>query len=291
MPAATILLVEDDQSLALMVRDRLGSRGYQVWHAQNAAEGQYYASVQEVRADGRSNYNALLLQTQRRRASGFSLQAAYTFSRCTTDRFNTGPGVDGFSVMIPGNPEADRGRCVNSPEHNLNSSVVFQIPEAGTGFTAALTRGWQIAGILSARSGSYYTVNIGSDVALSGQCCGASGAPHQRANQVLEDPFTAHRTYAQWLNPEAFDRPAAGEYGNMPLDAIQGSPRWNIDAAFSRSFGAGARQVQVRIEAFNLLNSVTPGNPNTTLTSSEFGRVTSAANDPRILQLGIKYQF
>jgi DNA-binding response OmpR family regulator len=43
VPAATILLVEDDQSLALMVRDRLGARGYQVWHAQNAAEAQIMA--------------------------------------------------------------------------------------------------------------------------------------------------------------------------------------------------------------------------------------------------------
>ena len=42
---------------------------------QNPAEGQYFASVQEVRPDGTSNYHALLLQTQRRRANGLSLQA------------------------------------------------------------------------------------------------------------------------------------------------------------------------------------------------------------------------
>src|SRR5688572_19407836 len=146
----------------------------------NPAEGQYYASVQEVRADGTSSYNGLMLQLQRRRAGGVSVQTNYTFSRCTTDRWNSGPGVDGFSVMIPGNREADRAKCANSPEHNLNASVVFQLPEAGTGALQAITKGWQLSGILSARSGGYYTVNIGSDVALSGQCCGASGAPHQR---------------------------------------------------------------------------------------------------------------
>jgi len=42
------------------------------------------------------------------------------YSQCLTDRWNSGPGVDGFSVMIPGNPEADRGKCANSAEHNLN---------------------------------------------------------------------------------------------------------------------------------------------------------------------------
>ena len=81
---------------------------------QNQAEGQYYASVQDVRADGTSTYHGLMLQAQRRRAAGFSLQAAYTYSQCMTDRWNSGPGVDGFSVMIPGNPEADRGKCAVS---------------------------------------------------------------------------------------------------------------------------------------------------------------------------------
>ena len=150
-------------------------------------KGRYYASVQEVRADGTSNYHGLLLQVQRRRASGFSLQAN-TISRCTTDRWNSGPGVDGFSVMIPGNREADRSKCANSPEHNLNASVVYQIPEAGSGALQAITRGWQLSGILSARSGGYYTVNIGSDVALSGQCCGASGGHAGTSTWVTVDP-------------------------------------------------------------------------------------------------------
>jgi len=263
--------------------------------AQNPAEGRYYASVQEVRADGTSNYHGLLLQVQRRRASGFSLQANYTISRCTTDRWNSGPGVDGFSVMIPGNREADRSKCANSPDHNLNASVVYQIPEAGSGALQVITRGWQLSGILSARSGGYYTVNIGSDVALSGQCCGASGAPQQRANQILSDPFMPNRTFAQWLNVAAFQRPADGTYGTMSLDAIQAVARWNIDMGLSRSIGltGSGRQIQLRLEAFNVLNTVTPGNPQTTMSSSDFGRVTSlaAGTAPRIMQLAVKYQF
>ena len=262
---------------------------------QNPAEGRYYASVQEVRPDGTSNYHGLMLQVQRRRASGFSLQANYTRSTCTTDRWNSGPGVDGFSVMVPGDREGDRSKCANSPDHNLNSSVVYQVPGAGGGVLRAITDGWQLSAILTARSGGYYTVNIGSDVALSGQCCGASGAPHQRANQVLTDPFMTDRTYAQWLNPLAFQRPADGTYGTMPLDAIQAVGRWNIDLGLSRSlgFGGNQRQFQLRLEAFNVLNTVTPGNPQTTLTSTDFGKVTSlaAGTAPRVLQLAVKYQF
>jgi len=222
------------------------------------------------------------------------VQGNYTFSHCETDRWNTSPGVDGLSIMVPDHPELDRARCNNSPNHNVSSSIVYQIPDAGSGVARAITGGWQISGILSARSGTYYTVNSGTDVALIGQCCGTIGSPFQRANQVLDDPFMPNRTYTQWLNPAAFQSAAPGTFGTMPLDAIQAVPRWNIDTALSRSFKLGAdRQIQLRLETFNLLNTVTPGNPSTTLGSSDFGRVTSLAGGtaPRILQLGAKYQF
>jgi hypothetical protein len=57
--------------------------------------------------------------------------------------------------------------------------------------------------------------------------------------------------------------------------------------------GSNHNDPYIRLEVFNLLNTVTFGNPNTTLTSSDFGRVSSIAGGtaPRILQLGIKYRF
>ena len=261
---------------------------------QNPIEGQYYASVQQVKPDGSSRFNGLMLQVQRRRAGGLSVQGNYTFSHCETDRWNTSPGVDGLSIMVPDHPELDRARCNNSPNHNVSSSIMYQIPDAGAGVVRAITAGWQVAGILSARSGAYYTVNSGTDVALIGQCCGTIGSPFQRANQLLDDPFMPNRSYAQWLNPAAFQSAAPGTFGTMPLDAIQAVPRWNIDMALSRSLKVGGdRQVQLRAEVFNLLNTVTPGNPQTTLGSSDFGRVTGLAGGtaPRVIQLGAKYQF
>jgi outer membrane receptor protein involved in Fe transport len=263
---------------------------------QSPTEGQYYASVQEVKTDGTSRYNAVMLQVQRRSAGGLSVQANYTFSRCETDRWNTAPGVDGLSIMVPDQPELDRARCPNSPEHNVSSSVVYQIPESASDndIVRALTRDWQVSGILLVRSGSYYTVNSGTDVALIGQCCGTIGSPYQRANQVLDDPFMPNRSYQQWLNPAAFQSAAPGAFGTMPLDAIQGVSLWNIDMAVSRTFRLGGdRQIQLRAEMFNVLNTVTPGNPSIILGSSDFGKVTSLAGGtaPRVIQLGAKYQF
>jgi hypothetical protein len=254
---------------------------------QSPATGQSYASIQELDPNGTSNYHGLLLSMQRRRADGFSLQGNYTLSRCTTDRWNQEPGVSGSPYMIPGDREADRGKCQNSPEHSVNASVVYQIPTRGTGLSAALTGGWQVSAILSARSGSYFTVTTGVDNAFSGQ-------PNQRAIQVLDDPFMPNRTFSQWLNAAAFQAPAAGAYGTMPIDAIQGPGRWNIDMGVSRSFRTGAdRQVQLRWEVFNVLNTVNLENPVATLSSPDFGKITGLAGGtaPRIMQLAVKYQF
>jgi len=60
----------------------------------------------------------------------------------------------------------------------------------------------------------------------------------------------------------------------------------------SRLFSVGgSRQVEARVEVFNLLNNFNWGNPITGLNSGNFGRIQSMAGDPRILQFVFKYGF
>jgi hypothetical protein len=187
--------------------------------------------------------------------------------------------------MIPGNRSADRGRCANAPQHQLNVSTVYRIPGAGEHpMVRALTSDWQVSTILRAQSGSFFTVTTGVDTALTGQ-------PAQRANQILDDAFMPERSFNGWLNPAAFAAPTSGAYGTMPLDAIRGPKRWNVDLGLTRTAGPADGQVQFRLEVFNLFNHVNPANPVSSLNRPDFGRITAAAGEPRILQLGLKYQF
>ena len=65
----------------------------------------------------------------------------------------------------------------------------------------------------------------------------------------------------------------------------------NIDLALSRNFQVREHQtVQFRAEAFNLPNHLNAGDPNTTLSDANFGRILSA-DDPRIMQFAFKYVF
>jgi len=259
-----------------------------VLNMQNPAEGQYFASIQELDDDASSNYNGVLLSVQKRQRNGFSLQGNYAISRCITDRWNSEPGVAGVPYMIPGDRDADRGRCPNSPDHNVNVSVVYQIPKSGANSAvSALSSDWQVSGILAVRSGSYFTVTTGADTALTSQ------QNNQRAIQILDDPYVADRTLTEWLNPNAFVRPDSGTYGTMPLDAILGPGRWNVDLSLSRSFRFGLRHFQFRWEIFNVFNTMTPNTPVSTMNSSDFGKVTSlaAGTAPRVMQLGFKFNF
>ncbi|MGH2400806.1 MAG: hypothetical protein ACRDF6_13290, partial [bacterium] len=84
------------------------------------------------------------------------------------------------------------------------------------------------------------------------------------------------------------------------INSIQGPKFWKIDLAVSRLFSvATAQSVEVRVEAFNLLNTFNWGplpvvqadRMHVSFASGAFGRITHRAGTPRIMQFGIKYGF
>jgi len=54
---------------------------------------------------------------------------------------------------------------------------------------------------------------------------------------------------------------------------------------------AGRQTLELRVEMFNLFNNFNWGDPATNLDAGTFGRITTQAGDPRIMQFGVKYGF
>jgi hypothetical protein len=75
---------------------------------------------------------------------------------------------------------------------------------------------------------------------------------------------------------------------NLRADGVK-----NLDFSLFKNnyFHEGRRNAQLRIEAFNVLNRVQFGVPNTQAGNSNFGIVSSQANGPRQIQLAIKLMF
>ena len=106
---------------------------------------------------------------------------------------------------------------------------------------------------------------------------------------MLDNPY-GDGTINNWLNPAAFGMPALGTYGNSVRNAYDGPGRKVVDLSLVRSFRFNGHRVEARVEAFNAFNWFLLDNPNTTLSSATFGRITSSG-DPRIMQFALKYEF
>jgi hypothetical protein len=250
---------------------------------ENPREGQLYGSIIGVVPEGTSQYHGLLLSAQHRAVGGLSVSGNYTLSRCISDVVNYEPSVAGTELTKPGDPAYDRGSCgATDQRHVVNLSTVYQVPGADAGVLGLLTSDWQVSAIVTGRSGTHFSATTGVDNALTGQ-------GGQRPNKVSDDVYV--KQGSRWLNAAAFRAPAAGTYGDLENNSLVGPGRFNVDLGVTRSFRVGGeRQVQFRMEAFNVLNRVHLSNPVSALNNNNFGVITSAG-DPRIIQLALKYTF
>ena len=256
-----------------------------VLYLENPAAGQWLGPIVQYRDVGRQNYRGLKLSFGRRAATGLSLAGNYTVSRCIADTDVSG----GFSQFTggytkPDDPSFDKGNCSQNRRQIANLSVGTETPRFSNNVLRLIASSWRASGIVSARSGSWLTVTTTRDIA-------GTGITPQRVNQVNANPY-GDKSLNNYLSAAAFAAPAPGEYGNHVNNSIEGPGFWTVDMALSRlvSFAA-TRQLELRLEVFNLFNNFNWGAPVTNFDAGTFGRITSSAGDPRIMQFGIKYGF
>ena len=89
---------------------------------------------------------------------------------------------------------------------------------------------------------------------------------------------------------------APGSTGNLPLNFINGPWYFNWNGGFYRNFkfGEGGKQLQLRMEAFNVLNNtdffIGESSNIFNVGSTTFGRITSSYSG-RIIQFGARFDF
>ena len=102
------------------------------------------------------------------------------------------------------------------------------------------------------------------------------------------------RTVTQWFNTSCFTRrPAATTAGlsSQPRNAVRGPGFNRTDLSIFKNFTfSKSKQVQIRIEGFNIFNQERFGNPVNASNAANFGQLTSS-DDGRIIQFGAKFSF
>ena len=99
-------------------------------------------------------------------------------------------------------------------------------------------------------------------------------------------------TNAPGFAGQIFFNPVAGEVGNLPILAFDGPAQARIDLALSKRIRVTDRQrLEVKGEAFNLLNKPSFFRGDIDINSTTFGRLTSVDVGSRIIQLSVRFEF
>jgi len=239
-----------------------------------------FAGVTMQDFQGYSWYHSLQVRLERRFSKGFTILAAYAFSK----------ELDATSYLNPADPLPYRSISVSDRPHNLAVSGIYELPIGRGKFFArdahrmvnAIIGGWQ--------TGAVFHYN-------SGQPLGFGNALFNGNVKDIALPRD-QRTIAHWFNTSGFVTASSQQLAfnlvTFPIlfSGVRAAPsnQWDISLLKNTAIWERCR-LQFRAEALNALNHPNFATPNTSPTSAAFGTVTSAYGTPRILQLGIKVIF
>jgi hypothetical protein len=153
----------------------------------------------------------------------------------------------------------------------------------------AIVGGWEVNGIYTAETGNPLFLTTSSN--LTNSYGGGSRPNNNGTSAALSgDP---HTRLQRWFNTSVFSQPPAFTFGNTArtLPDVRDDGTNNLDlglAKNNRFLRDGRMNLQFRAEFFNVMNHVRFANPGMTFGTPQFGVVTSAVNQPRLIQVALK---
>lgn len=183
-----------------------------------------------------------------------------------------------------------------------------------------LTSGWSIYPIFTARTG--FPIDVLASLNTTTSDPGPSGAGdaglvhadlvgsgvstlNPKTFQTLSNPNNSGSVSGgnYWFDPASLSNARllaldnAGQitsfypYGTLPRNALRGPGQTNLDLSISKHFAITERMnLELRGDAFNVFNHTEFENPDTTITDSTFGQI-STTYGQRILQLALHLRF
>jgi len=184
---------------------------------------------------------------------------------------------------------AYRGVSDYNVPHRFVLNYLWQLPSPKGGLAKTLLGGWETTAIWGWQSGFPLNITTAGDYSFS-----LPEVSNDQAQYVSTPSYTSGSTaakLAQWFTTSAFTTPANNTFGNVGRNTLIGPGTFNIDFSAHKAFTFGERyRLEYRAEFFNFLNHPQFTNPDTTVTDSTFGQITTA-RDPRITQMALKLIF
>ena len=273
---------------------------------------QQAGSVTLTTSNAMMNYNGLQVSFRQRAARGLQYTVNYTYARAMTNSigFFGAPMINGANNYAENgyNNHAEYGPTGQDVRHAINGNVVYELPVGrGRMFGSKMNPvmdevigGWRVALTGVGYTGFPVTINNSSNNAYT--LNKINRANHYRPLKIV------NRSYNNWFGTDpsavacgkagvdngvcAYGFPANGTYGTTAIGSERAPGYRNFDASVSKSFSTVHEQeFEFQVDASNVLNMTSLGNPTNTAESSSFGKISSVRSGPRQLQLDLKYVF
>jgi len=261
-----------------------------------------WQGIQTGASRAKSWYNSLQTKFEHNFSGGLYALASFTWASAIDQ---AGTWDAGASPQFLDRFDQENGRMTQTPRLQYTTAVTYELPfgrgrKMGSSWnrmTDAVLGGWRTAFIVNTRTGLPINVSLNANGIdpRNGQAYRffVRNGGGLRPNRVAEansgiDPKTDR---FKFLDPAAYAIQAVNTPGNAARNTAYGPKFFNTDFNLSKGFAITERQsVDIRWEAFNLFNTVNFLNPQTTVGNTNFGWITAAGN-PRIMQLAIRYRF
>ena len=246
-------------------------------------------SISEVFSSGASYYNAMEAEIQRRYIKGLTFNANYTYAHMlnnTTD-LNAASSA-GYGLLPTQVSQYDYGNSDTDIRHRFSASAAYDLPFAKNlhGFAGAALGNWQSNAIAVWQTGLPFTVT--NSVAEIN-----TGVSSDRPN-LVGAPNLSNPNNAEYFNVAAFAPQAFGSPGDSGRNTLHGPHFRHVDFSLFKTFPLYEEfRLQFRAEAFNISNTPSFANPNSTINSPGVGSISSTSEfyTPREIQFALKLLF
>jgi Carboxypeptidase regulatory-like domain len=254
--------------------------------------------------DGRSEYNSLQVRLQRQ-IGALRVTGNFTWSKSIDNDQSTATGGEGNGFAAPldsFNERLVRARSNFDIPYAFTMTGLYTLPIGRgkavgrdmPGWLNTIVGGWDVGGLWIWESGSPFSVSSGFATGPSTAATFANYTGSHTMGGITNSPLGPGVYYFSPAQIANFSEPTAGTYGTSGRNAFRGPGFFNVDTSLVKRFAVGEHKaLTFRAEAYNLMNNVDFANPSVTLSGSKvaFGRISAVVNNPRIMQMALRFDF
>ncbi len=251
---------------------------------------------------GMSRYDSLQAKLEKTTSHGLYFLVSYTYSKGFDNYLSDDVSPQAGVAYFPLNPApnaypldpngyTDKGLNDTDETNNFAASMLYQLPFGRNGHFASKASSvtntfigdWQFNLITHMTSG----VPIGLTAGVNNSGTALNNRPNALCNGKL-----SHHTVSEFFNTSCYVDPPSEMLGDSYRTPLYGPDFIDFDTSLFKTFTLPeSKQLVFRAEIFNVFNHPQFALPGTYTDSPNFGEITQIVNNPRLIQLALKFVF